>query len=151
MTTSSRLALAAAILVAMPAAAQADPKFGVRLGYYTKAEDPFIGGELLFKLAPDFYLNPNLEAVLVDNGRYFTINGDVHYDLPTHGRSFLWIGAGLALIDFDPEGPASGDTDFGLNLFAGLGVRRGHVVPYVQAKVIAKDDSEFVIAVGVRF
>ena len=47
MTTSSRLALAAAILVALPAAAQADPKFGVRFGYYTEAEDPFIGAELL--------------------------------------------------------------------------------------------------------
>jgi hypothetical protein len=31
-----RLALTAVILVSLPGAAQADPKFGVRLGYYTK-------------------------------------------------------------------------------------------------------------------
>ena len=27
----------------------------------------------------------------------------------------------------------------------------GHVVPYVQLKVIAKDDAEFVVAAGLRF
>src|SRR5260221_728381 len=81
MTTSSRLALAAAILVALPAAAQADPMFGVRLGYYTKVGDPFIGAELLFRIVPDLYFNPNVEAVLVDNGRYLSLNDDFHDDI----------------------------------------------------------------------
>jgi hypothetical protein len=151
MTLSTRLTLATAMLLAVPAATQADPKFGVRLGYYTKLEDPFIGAELLFRIVPDLYFNPNVEAVLVDNGRYLTFNGDVHYDLPAGGRTFLWIGGGLAAVNRDPEGPAEGDTDFGINLLAGLGARRGRVIPYAQAKVILKDDSEFVIAVGVRF
>jgi hypothetical protein len=151
MTASSRLALAAAVLLALPAAAQADPKFGFRLGYYTEAEDPFIGAELLFRLAPDLYFNPNLEVVLVDNGRYLTANGDVHYDLPAGRRTFLWVGAGLAVLNRDPEGPAEGDTDLGLNLLAGIGARRGRVIPYAQAKVILKSDTEFVIGVGLRF
>ena len=151
MTTSSRLALAAAILVALPAAAQADPKFGVRVGYYTEAEDPFIGAELLFRIVPEIYFNPNVEVVLVDNGRYLTANGDFHYDFYSRRSTFLWLGAGLAVLNRDPEGPAEGDTDLGLNLLGGIGARRGRVIPYAQAKVILKSDTEFVIAVGLRF
>jgi hypothetical protein len=145
-----RACLLVAGLLALPSAAQAQ-SFGVRLGYYTDASDPFIGAEFITKLAPDLYLNPNVEAVLVDGGRYFTFNSDVHYDLPNSGRTFVWLGAGLAVASVDPEGPGEGDTDLGLNLLAGLGTRRGRVVPYVQAKVIVKDSSEFVIGVGVRF
>ncbi len=152
MTTSPRLAFAAAVLLlALPAATQADPKFGVRLGYYTKAKDPFLGAELLFRIVPDLYLNPNVEAVLVDHGRYLTFNGDVHYDLPAGRRTYLWIGAGLAAINRDPGGSAESQTDLGVNLLAGLGARRGHVIPYVQAKVILKNDNEFVIGAGLRF
>src|SRR3982074_1490757 len=143
MTTSSRLALAAAILGTMPAAAQADPKFGVRLGYYTKVADPFIGAELLFRIVPDVYFNPNVEAVLVSNGRYLTINGDFHYDLPAGRRTFLWVGAGLPAINTNPQA--------GPTLLAGIGARHGRVIPYAQAKVILKSDSLFVIGVGLRF
>ena len=77
MTTASRLALAAAILLAVPAATQAEPRFGVRFGYYTEAEAPFLGAEMLFRVVPEIYFNPNVEAVLVDDGHYFTINGDL--------------------------------------------------------------------------
>jgi hypothetical protein len=151
MTIPSRLAFAAAILLALPAAAQAEPRFGVRFGYYTEAEDPFIGAEMLFRVVPEIYFNPNVEAVLVDSGRYFTVNGDFHYDFYSARRTFLWVGAGLAVLNFNPEGPAEGDTDFGLNLLGGVGARRGRVIPYAQAKVILKSDTEFVIGVGLRF
>jgi hypothetical protein len=151
MTTAARLALAAAILCAVPAAAQAEPRFGVRLGYYTKVKDPFLGAELLFRIVPEIYFNPNVEAVLVDNGRYLTANGDFHYDFLSGRRSFAWVGAGLAVLNVNPEGPAEGNTDLGLNLLGGIGARRGRVIPYAQAKVILKSDSEFVIGVGLRF
>lgn len=143
--------LVVGVLHAAPAPAAADPMFGFRLGYYTDAEEPFIGGELLFKLAPRIYLNPNIEVVLVDGGRYLTLNGDVHYDLPAGGRNLIWVGAGLAVISVDPEGDDNGDTDVGANFFAGLGRRTGRVIPYVQVKAIAKDNAEFVLAVGLRF
>ena len=151
MTTSSRFALAAAILLAVPAAAQADPRFGVRFGYYTEAEAPFLGAEMLFRVVPEIYFNPNVEAVFVDNGHSFTINGDFHYDFLSGRRTFAWLGAGLAVINTDPEGSAEGNTDVGLNLLAGIGTRRGRVIPYAQAKVILKSDTEFVIGVGLRF
>ena len=151
MTTSSRFALAAAILLAVPAAAQADPRFGVRFGYYTEAEAPFLGAEMLFRVVPEIYFNPNVEAVFVDDGHYFTINGDFHYDFLSGRRTFAWLGAGLAVINTDPEGSAEGNTDVGLNLLAGIGTRRGRVIPYAQAKVILKSDTEFAIGVGLRF
>ena len=157
MTTSPRsvrvrLAVAVAILSALPAAAHADHRFGVRFGYYTEADAPFLGAEMLFRIIPpEIYFNPNVEAVFVDNGHSFTINGDFHYDFLAGRRTFAWLGAGLAVLNTNPEGPAEGDTDVGLNLLAGIGARRGRVIPYAQAKVILKSETEFAIGVGLRF
>jgi hypothetical protein len=157
MTTSPRavlvrLAVAVAILTSLPAVARAEPRFGVRFGYYTEAEAPFLGAEMLFRIIPpEIYFNPNVEAVLVDDGHYFTINGDFHYDFLSGRRTFAWLGAGLAVLNSDPGGSAESDTDFGLNLLAGIGTRRGRVIPYAQAKVILKSNTEFAIGVGLRF
>ena len=156
MTTSPRavlvrLAVAVAILSSLPTVAHADPRFGVRFGYYTEAEGPFLGAEMLFRIIPpEIYFNPNVEAVLVDDGHYFTINADFHYDFLS-GRRTFWLGTGLAILNTDPGGSADSDTDFGLNLLAGIGTRRGRVIPYAQAKLILKSDTEFVIGVGLRF
>ena len=157
MTTSPRsvlvrLAVAVAILSALPAVAQADPRFGVRFGYYTEADAPFLGAEMLFRIIPpEIYFNPNVEAVLVDDGHYVTINADFHYDFLSGRRTFAWVGAGVALLNTDPGGSAESDTDFGFNLLAGIGSRRGRVIPYAQAKLILKSDTEFVVGVGLRF
>jgi hypothetical protein len=152
--TARRAALPALVLAVvglLPSAAAADDMFGLRVGYYTDAEAACVGGEALFKLAPKVYLNPNIEWVFVDHARYVTLNADVHYDFWSRRRNTAWIGAGLALVSIDPEGPADGDTDPALNVFAGFGARRGSVLPYVQAKVIARDDTELVLAFGLRF
>jgi hypothetical protein len=154
MNSSSRFALAAALALTFTAAsadpAQADPMFGVRFGLYTNVSDPFLGGEMLFRIIPDLYLNPNLEVVL-GHGRYLTFNADVHYDVAHSHHTFVWIGGGLAVINTEPEGASEGNTDVGFNLLLGIGGRHGRVIPYAQAKVILKDDSEFVIGVGLRF
>ena len=128
MTTSSRFTLAAAIVLAAPAAAQADPRFGVRLGYYA-AEAPFLGAELLFRIVPEIYFNPNVEAVLVDDGRFLSVNADFHYDFRAGRRTFAWLGAGLAVVNRDKEGPAEGETALGINLLAGIGAGHGRVIP----------------------
>ncbi len=148
----ARLATALATVFVLSSAVSAradDPMFGVRIGAYTDAGDPFIGGEMLFKLAPRIYFNPNVEAVLVDHGHFFTINADAHYDLPTHSRAMVWVGGGLAIIN--ASGGGESNTDLGVNLLGGVGVRTGRVIPYAQAKVIIKDGSELVIGVGLRF
>ena len=113
--------------------------------------DPARLAELLARVAPRFYFNPNVEYVFVDNGTYMTFNGDFHYDFPTHGRTYTWLGAGPALVRVDPEGPANANTDLAANLLGGIGFRRGSVIPYIQAKAIIKSDSLVSLAVGLRF
>lgn len=145
----------AAALAAVPAQAV---DFGVRTGIYTDQSDAFLGGELLFQLAPRWYLNPNIEWVFVDDGDLFTVNGDVHYDFDVDFDGYVWAGGGVALIssDLDDDRPPlddddDNDTDVGLNVLAGVGWRAGGLTPYVQGKVIVADETEAVLAVGLRF
>jgi hypothetical protein len=142
--------LAAATLLAAEAAAD-DAKVGFRGGYYTDLEEPFVGAELLVRVAPRFYFNPNVEYVFVNNNNYFTWNADFHYDFHSRGSSFAWLGAGLAVVTSNPSGPNNTDNDVAANFLAGVGVRSGSLIPYFQAKIIAKDDTEFVLAFGLRF
>lgn len=135
---------------ATSAHADSDVMFGARLGYYADAARPFVGGELLFKLAPSIYFNPNVEVVFKDDS-YFTFNADFHYDFPSQGHTSVWLGAGLGVVSIDPEGPEEGHTDAGLDILVGIGATRRRVIPYVQAKAIVMDNSEFAIAFGVRF
>jgi hypothetical protein len=122
--------------IAVPARAD-DAIFGVRFGYYTSAEDAFLGAEALARLAPRVYFNPNVEYVFTDGSTYMTFNGDFHYDFPTHSHAFLWLGAGLAVIYVNPDGSTPSNTDVGANFLAGVGWKSGSVIPYFQLKVIA--------------
>ena len=143
---------AALVLLALPAPASAgDTKFGVRGGYYTDIGEPFLGAEVLVPVARRIYFNPNFEYVFVEDLNYWTLNGDFHYDFPTHRPYYVWAGAGVGLLRVDPPGADNSDTDVGLNLLAGVGFKAGSVVPYFQAKVILKNGSEFALGFGVRF
>lgn len=143
----------AVALLAMAAPARADNlRFGLRGGYYTDAEGAFVGVELLARIASRVYFNPNLEYVFIDGGRYSTWNADFHYDVPMHGSTFVWLGAGLALVLVDPDGPDNSNTDVGANFLAGVGFRTGSVIPYFQLKGLAKEgNGELVVAFGLRF
>lgn len=152
---NSRLVLYSvlAAALAVPASVSADEGVlaGVRAGYYTEAEEPFLGAELLVRLGHRVYFNPNFEYVFTENRKYYTMNADFHYDFPTDSRTFFWAGAGLALVRVDPENRQDTTTDAAANFLLGVGLSRGEVIPYLQAKVIAKDNTEFVLAVGLRF
>lgn len=147
------LTIALTLLTAAPAEAV---DFGVRAGVYTDESDGFVGGELLFQLSPRWYFNPNVEWVFVEDGDLFTVNADAHYDFDVDFDGYVWAGGGAALIVADEDRPRRRDdddaeTDVGLNLLAGVGWRAGGITPYVQGKVIVSDDSEAVLAVGLRF
>ena len=146
----AKIATVALVLaLASVAPAGARDMFGVRTGFYTDVDKPFIGIEGLFGVGHSIYFNPNFEYVFLDDPKYMTFNLDFHYDFHTHGRAYVWAGAGLGVLYSDPD-VGEGDTDVGLNLLFGVGLK-GNVVPYVQAKVVVADDSVFVIAFGVRF
>lgn len=153
------LALGAVVLGAtlLPATARAQVDFGARTGIYTDEEDPFVGVELLGNfLGTRWYYNPNVELVFVDPGDLVTVNADFHYDLPAGTPFDIWLGAGGALIWRDNDNrfgrDDEGDTDIGVNLLSGLGFNRGGAVrPYIQGKLLLSDDSQAVVAVGLRF
>jgi hypothetical protein len=147
---AAALALLVLLVLDAPASA-ADMKVGVRGGYYTDIGKPFLGAEVLLPVAHRIYFNPNFEYVFVENLRYWTLNGDFHYDFPTHRPYYVWAGAGLGLVRTDPPGPDNGNSDLAANLLAGVGFKAGSVLPYFQGKVILKDGSEFALAFGVRF
>lgn len=141
--------------LAAPAAAQNAWDFGIRGGVYTDDSDPFVGVEVLTRLGGTrWFFNPNVEVVFPDNGDLITLNGDFHYDLPVEGSVYVWVGGGPAIIFRDPDRPRNDDseTDVGLNLLGGVGFLKGQPVrPYVQGKVLVADESEAVLAFGVRF
>ena len=150
------LTVLGALLLAPQAAAQVD--FGVRGGVYTDEEDPFAGVELLGRFdGTRWYYNPNVEVVFVDNGDLITANADFHYDLPADTPFDVWLGGGGALIFRDRDTPRFGrdddsETDGGINLLGGLGFNRGgDIRPYIQGKLLLSDDSQAVVAFGLRF
>lgn len=149
------LCAALTLALALAAAPAQAVDFGLRAGIYTDENDGFVGGELLFQLSDRWFLNPNFEWVFVDDGDLYTVNGDVHYDFDVRFDGYVWAGGGVALIFVDDDRPGrrsdDGETDVGLNVLAGVGWRAGAVTPYVQGKVILADDSQAVLAFGLRF
>lgn len=126
---------------------------GGRGGAYFADGDPFIGGEVLVGVADNLWFNPNVEWIFVENANKATFNFDVHYDFARRGPAMFWFGGGLAVIYVDPDGAPDSNTDAGANLLFGVGFRTAgrRWVPYVQAKVLAADDSDFSVGFGVRF
>jgi hypothetical protein len=152
-TTRVARALAVAGFLLLPGLAHAQVDFGVRGGFYNDADAGFIGAEILTASGfnRQIFFNPNVEYVFVDDGSLTTVNLDLHYDLHTRSAPYsFWLGGGAALLfnDFDDED----DTDFGLNLLAGVGFwPRQTIRPYVQGKVILSNNTEAVLGFGVRF
>ena len=154
----SALALTALLVLLAPVAAEGQVDFGVRGGVYTDDQDPFAGVELLGSFdGTRWYYNPNVELVFVDNGDLVTANADFHYDLPADTPFDVWLGAGGAILfrDYDDDRfgrSVDSETDAGLNLLGGLGFNPGgDVRPYVQGKLLLSDDSQAVLAFGLRF
>jgi hypothetical protein len=127
------------------ASASAAMDFGARTGYYTDAEAPFVGAELVLSLSESVRLNPNVEVVLRDGRKQHTVNLDAFYEFPSERRSYLWLGGGASLFTVE------GHTDIFTNFFCGVGLARESVIPYFQLKLVAKDDAEIVVAFGLRF
>ncbi len=137
------------ILTVAPAHAQS--WVGARLGMYADREDAFIGIELLTRVLRDMYFNPNIEYIFVEGATFFTLNFDIHYDFYSTRDTSLWIGAGFAVLYFNPEGPRAADTDAGINVIFGAALVGRPITPYLQAKIVITENSEFVLAMGLRF
>jgi len=141
------------LLAAAPARAKLHAE--VRGGYYLDTKEGMIGGGAYLPVSTRWDVNPNLEWVFVGGFDYYNLNLDVHRDLSDGTGPSLWLGAGPTLIVVDVNDairPRDRDrTHLGLNLMAGIGGRRGSLIPFAQFKLALSDDSEASLAAGVRF
>jgi len=125
--------------------------FGARIGVYTDGSDFFLGGDYLTPINGDIDFNPNIEFIFIDGGSFLTFNFDALYNFPHNESTTFWAGGGLGLLYFDPSRGDS-NTDLGVNLLGGLGfITSGKLLPYLQAKIILSDNSNFVLGFGLRF
>lgn len=144
--------IVALALLGHPRASESQTLVGVRGGAYFANGDPFVGGEVLVGVDKNWFFNPNVEVVFPERATKGLFNFDVHYDFARYRRAMFWVGGGLAVIYVDPKGEGSSTTDVGANVLFGVGFRSsGRVIPYVQAKVLAADGSDFGLAFGIRF
>ena len=141
------LAAVAALLVTASEARAGD--VSLRAGAYTDADAFFLGIEYRTPVEGRWHAAPNFELVIPDEGSYFSASADLHYVFPPEGRLRPWLGAGLGIYARDHEGQ-DGDTDVGLNLIGGLGLR-ANLSPYAQLKVVVKGDTAVVLGFGIRF
>jgi len=141
---------AATLLVLSFAPALRADDFSVRAGAYLDSEAAFVGAELRFPITHELKLAPNLEWIFPDNGTFFGISMDLHYDFRTKSRAQPWVGGGLGIYIFNPEGPGGSDTDVGANFIGGVGLK-GNIMPYIQFKIVVKGNTEAVLGFGLRF
>ena len=147
----------AAVTLAFGAAgllpASADIDGDVRAGINADAEGPFLGGGILTPIgkSSSWFLNPNAEYTAGDEADVLSVNADVHYDFPTSTSWTFWLGAGPALVTYDPEFGEDDDNDLGVNLLVGTGAKRGKVRPFFQGKYFAADNDQLLVAGGIRW
>ena len=145
------------LIFAITSGAHAEIRPGVRTAVYFDPTDAAIGAELLMNLDRDHRVsfNPNFEFVFLERADLWTVNFDFHYDLLSAREPvYLWVGAGPAILFRDPDNDRlDSDTDFGVNIFVGLGfkIRGSSLVPYIQPKYTVADNDRFSIAFGLRF
>ena len=120
-----------------------------RAGLYTDNSDFHIGAGLRIGM-PVVTIVPNAEYVFVDGGKFYTLNLDGQINVLTLPLTSLWLGGGLAWLNYDPDNSDS-FSDTGANLFAGFGLNAIVLKPYLQAKYIITDSDQFVLSVGLRF
>lgn len=132
------------------AAAGIDPE--VRAGVYPGAEAFSLGGGLLVPMGKrqPWNFNPNVEATVAGDDDFVALSGDVHYDFRGTTNMSVWLGAGPALFVYDRPG-ADNDTQFGMNVLAGIGGKRGQMRPFAQLRGTVAEDNRIAIAGGLRF
>jgi hypothetical protein len=132
----------------------ARPDFGVRGGAYSEEEEAFLGAEALFNMDGErnWFGNPNIEHAFIEDGDLTSLSFDFHYDFIDNKPYTMWVGGGPTVLFRDGDAfEEQDDTDPGANVLFGVGSTEGTVRPYGQFKVIVTDDTQAVLAAGIRF
>lgn len=135
-----RLLLLACLVAAAPAAAQRS-HFGIHGGYNFDINEGLIGAQLHMPLAHGIEFYPSFDYYFVGSGSLVGFNADLKFRTPGDP---LYLGGGLNVLS------GSGDSDAGLDLFAGFETRYGRTHPYVEGRGLFHNGSSFQLLFGLN-
>jgi len=150
----ARLRIAALILALMPAlgavaSAQTNRlHIGPQIAYDFDIEELGLGVQLGVPIARRLEFYPSFMWYFVDPGSFWNLNADLKYRVASSQPHWLYVGTGLNIARSSFEG--TGNTDAGLNLFAGAESLKGRIHPFGEARLIVGDGSRFQIAGGLN-
>jgi hypothetical protein len=147
-------------LLAQATLAQAAPVvLGPRLSLDLEDETELaLGVEARFAVAPigtamTLQLRPSFDYYFYDYVRAFSLNLDALFAIDVGSPTVEpYVGFGLAFFFWDPEGPADGGSDVGLNLVVGARfLPYGRVQPFVELRPTFGDFDPVLLTGGVLF
>ena len=137
------------ITAAMPAVA-GPVGFDVSGGWYTEADDFFLGAGARFGVAT-LTVIPNFEWLFQDNGSAYSLNIDGTLNVLPLGVATGYVGGGIGWFTNDPDHGDS-NTDTVANLIAGAGFNLTSLKPFGQFKWVVRDGNDpLVFSFGLRF
>jgi len=142
-----RFAIALSLTLAMASTAQAQTSrlhFGPRLSYQVDLEEFGIGAQLSVPLANHLEIYPSFDYFFVTDGLW-SLNGDLKYRIATESIDWLYVGGGLNVVS------RSGNSNTGLNMFAGFESLSGRVHPFGEFRFTANDGSTSQASAGLNF
>jgi hypothetical protein len=144
--------LAAVLLAAAPEASAELAWVGFHGAYYNNFDKGAIG--LHARERVDNLLTAGIKGdYIFRTGRTtWAFEADVQYDLPLPSyRVFTWVGAGAGIIRDDLDGPTESDIAPLVSGFAGIGVKEGPFLPFVEVRLTSSEAARWVLYLGLRF
>ena len=144
-------ALTLALVTAHSAAASAQTNrmhIGPQLAYDFDFEEFGLGAQLSVPVARRLEFYPSFMWYFIGEGSLWNVNADLKYRVLSNQPHWLYLGTGLNISRFTNDGV--GNTDAGLNLFAGAESLKGRIHPFGEARLIIGDGSRFQLAAGLN-
>lgn len=139
--------LALACCVAGTAAAQGNGlHLGPRLPYQFDAEELGVGAQFSLPIASHLEFYPSFDVFFTEPSSLWSFNADVKWRALAQSASWLYVGAGLNLMDSGGDG-----SNAGLNLFGGVESPKGRIHPFGELRFILNDNSTAQLSAGLNF
>jgi hypothetical protein len=133
----------------MTAQAQTDRfHIGPQLSYDFDVEELGLGVQLGVPIMRRLEFYPSFVWYFVDPGSFWNLNTDLKYRVMGDQPHWLYVGGGANFARAAVSG--EGDTDVGLNLFAGAESLKGRVHPFAEARLVLGDGSRFQLVGGLN-
>lgn len=155
------LAATAAVLLLLPATANAQVRFGPQLSWGDDTELG-VGGRALVNVQSLIHWDfiGTFDVFFPDDSptndiSYWEANGNLAYNFGVPDAPGLspYVGAGLniAHVSVDRESGDFDDTDLGINFFVGNQFDGGSTTPFVELRVVAEGADQWVLTGGLLF